>query len=70
MSVEGIMKPANKKKDFRENFDKRIKKSSFVMINGRTITIDQYMEDPEKWNSLPIDPEYLKQVWDDYNNTH
>lgn len=60
----------NQKKDLKKNLFAKDKKSDFIMINGRTISIEEYKKNPTYYNNLPIESNYLKRVQDDYENNH
>lgn len=34
---------------------------STIKINGKEITVSEYYKDPEKYNSIPLEPKYIKE---------
>ena len=38
-----------------------------ITVNGKVITVEEYLKDPEKYNSSPIPKRLLKEVQDESN---
>lgn len=38
------------------------KSQAILKVNGVEVSVEDYFKDPAKYNSIPMDPEYVRQV--------
>lgn len=42
--------------------ESRKKSDALIKVNGVEVTVTEYFQDPEKYNKIKMDPDYVKQI--------